>query len=107
MHSRYAVRHSHAIVRAAFYSVRVAYLERDIRLLKAKKRIRNGGDFKTKWELDDHITLDPEIQELENDLLEAETKKTVIDAVAQNYEGLRNAASREMYRRGVERAPND
>lgn len=107
MHSRYAVRHSHAIVRAAFYSIRVVYLERDIRLLKAKKRVKLGGDFKTKWELDDQIALDPEITELEDDLLEAGAKKTVIDAVAQNYEGLRNAASREMYRRGVERAPND
>ena len=107
VHSRYAVRHSHAIFRAAFYRVRVAYLSRDIRLLKAKKRAKLAGKFKTKWQLDDALLKDREIKELEDDLVDAEARLTVIEALSAGYEDLRNAASREMFRRGVEKAPND
>ena len=107
VHSRYAVRHSHAIFRAAYYRVRVAYLQRDIRLLKAKKRAKLSGKYKTKWQLDDALLKDKEIRELEDDLVDAEAKLTVIEALSAGYEDLRNAASREMFRRGVEKAPND
>jgi hypothetical protein len=107
VHSRYAVRHSHAIFRAAFYRIRVAYLSRDIRLCKARKRARLSDKYKTKWQLDDALLKDKEIRELENDLVSAEAKLTVIEALAGGYEDLRNAASREMFRRGVEKAPND
>ena len=107
VHSRYAVRHSHAIFRAAFYRVRVAYATRDLRLLKARKRARLADKYKTKWQLDDALLKDKEIKELEDDLVDAEAKLTVIEALAGGYEDLRNAASREMFRRGVEKAPND
>jgi hypothetical protein len=107
VHSRYAVRHSHAIFRAAFYRVRVAYINRDLRLLKARKRAKLGKKYRTKWQLDDALLRDTEIKELEDDLVEAEAKLTAIEAIASGYEDLRNAASREMFRRGVEKAPND
>jgi len=107
VHSRYAVRHSHAIFRASFYRIRVAYLQRDIRLVKARKRARISDAYKTKWQLDDALLRDREIKELEDDLVDAEAKLTVIEALAGGYEDLRNAASREMFRRGVEKAPND
>jgi len=107
VHSRYAVRHSHAIFRAAFYRVRVAYIQRDLRLLKAKLRAKLSQKYKTKWQLDDALLKDTEIKELEDELVEAEAKLTVIEALASGYEDLRNAASREMFRRGVEKAPND
>lgn len=107
VHSRYAVRHSHAIFRAAYYRVRVAYIQRDLRLLKARLRAKLGKKYKTKWQLDDALLKNKEVKELEDDLIEAEAKLTVIEALAGGYEDLRNAASREMFRRGVEKAPND
>jgi hypothetical protein len=107
VHSRYAVRHSHAIFRAAYYRMVAAYINRDLRLLKARKRARLSKKYKTKWQLDDALLGDKEIKELEDDLVNAEAKLTVIEALAAGYEDLRNAASREMFRRGVEKAPND
>lgn len=107
VHSRYAVRHSHAIYRAAIYRANAAYLTRDLRLAKARTRARLADKYKTKWALDDAVSKVAEIQELEEELIDAEAHLTVIEALAAGYEDLRNAASREMFRRGVEKAPND
>jgi hypothetical protein len=84
-----------------------AYLQRDLRIVKAKKRAKLGKKYKTKWQLEDALVLDSEIKELEDKLVEADAKLTAVEAVASGYEILRNAASREMFRRGVEKAPND
>lgn len=76
-------------------------------MLKARQRAKLSKKYKTKWQLDDALLKNSEIKELEDDLVEAEAKLTVIEALAGGYEDLRNAASREMFRRGVEKAPND
>jgi len=50
---------------------------------------------------------DDEIVELENKLLKVEAEQGVLDAVAQGYADLRDAASREITRRLGERAAVD
>jgi hypothetical protein len=50
---------------------------------------------------------DEVIAELENTLTEVEAKVGILSAIAEGYEDLRNAASREMTRRIGERAATD
>lgn len=107
MHSRYAVRHSHAIFMASADESRLAILRRNLRLEKAKYRILHGDEYKTKYELDDAALLDKEIGSMEEQIVELEARLKILDGVAQGYEGLRNAASREMFRRSSEQASKD
>jgi hypothetical protein len=105
LQSRYAVRHAHAIFNAAKLSADVAQLKRDLRLEKAKFRLRNKGEkvnvINSMMEEDDTIV------EIEDALTAVEMKVDLIGAVAAGYEDLRNAASREMTRRLGERAAVD
>lgn len=105
MQSRYAVRHAHAIFNAAKLSADAAQLKRDMRLEKAKFRLRNKGEkvnvVNSMMEEDDTIV------EIEDRLTEVEMKVDLIVAIAAGYEDLRNAASREMTRRLSERAATD
>jgi hypothetical protein len=107
VHSRYAVRHSHALFAVAKRAGRLAGLKRDLRLEQAKFRYKNVKKFKTKYELDDAMQLEDEIADLLDEITKLEAEKEVIEALALGYEDLRNAASREMFRRSSEQAPRD
>ena len=107
VHSQYAVRHAHAIYVAAERASRLALLRRDLRLAQAAFRFKNKKKFKTKYELDDALVLDKEFQQLTDDITVLEAEFEMIEALAHTYEDFRNAASREMYRRGTEQAPKD
>src|SRR6516165_253573 len=105
LQSRYAVRHAHAIFNAAKVADDVAILKRELRMEKAKFRMRHKDEplnvVQAMMEDDD------EIVEIESKLLEVETHKGMLDAVAQGYADLRDAASREITRRLGERAAVD
>jgi hypothetical protein len=105
IHSRYAVRHAHAIFQAAKTGARVAALKRDLRFSEAKFRIKHKGQklnvVNSMMEDDEHITK----QRDRVSKVEIETK--LIETVALGYEDIRNAASREISRRIGEQAPRD
>lgn len=107
VHSRYAVRHSHAIFTVAKAASRLAVLRRDLRIEQAKFRFKNKMKFKTKYELDDAMQLEGGISELVSEITVLEARVEVMKAVAEGYEDLRNAASREMFRRSTEQATRD
>jgi hypothetical protein len=107
VHSRYAVRHSHAIYVAAGRASALALLKRDLRLVQADFRFRNKKKFKTKYELDDAMHRDNTVTEILDKMVKLEAQLEVIKALADGYEDVRNAASREMYRRFSEQAPKD
>lgn len=103
--SRYAVRHAHAIFNVAKLATDEAHLKRDLRMTKAKFRMKNKGEKLNV--VNAMMEDDKEISEFIDKLLEVEMKVAVLTAVAQGYEDLRNAASREMSRRIGERAQID
>lgn len=107
VHSRFAVRHSHALYVLAKVAVELAHLKRDLKLEQAQYRVRFKGDHKTKYELDDAMTLSKRHQRISADILEAESTYEVMEALVRGYEDLRNAASREISRRLGEQAPRD
>jgi len=82
-------------------------LKRDLRIEYAVQRSRQKGKYKNKWELDDELLTHPEIQSLEKQIAVIEYELELINAIAVGYEDLRNAASREMFRRSSEQAPKD
>jgi hypothetical protein len=92
---------------AGKYRTRLAYAERDARIEKGIFRTRHSQDYKTKWELEDAIVQDRRIKEIEDRVVEYQARLTMAEAVAQGYEDIRNAASREMFRRGSEKAQSD
>lgn len=105
LQSRYAVRHAHAIFNAAKLTSDAATLKRELRMERAKFRVRYKDEkvnvVQAMMEMDDEIT------ELEGKLLEVEAKEGLLSAVAQGYADLRDAASREITRRMQERAAVD
>lgn len=105
VHSRFAVRHSHAIFHLARARGDAALLKRDIRIARAKFRIRHKREKVNV--VNAMMEDDEEIVKLEGKLAVAEAKVGVLDAVCLGYEDLRNAASREMTRRLGERAATD
>jgi hypothetical protein len=105
--SRYAVRHAHAIFIVAKTAGELAMRKRDLRMVHAKYRHRNVKKFKTKYELDDAMVLDDEVKELMDEIVLLEAREGVVKALAEGYEDLRNAASREMFRRSSEQGPRD
>ena len=107
MHSRYAVRHSHAIYVVSRYAFRLATLRAGQRVDAAKFRFRYSDDYKRKYELDAALSMNKRYRKREDEILQLEAKVDVLNAVALSYEDLRNAASREMFRRGSEQAPKD
>jgi hypothetical protein len=105
LHSRYAVRHSHAIFNAAKLSADAAQLKRELRMEKAKFRLRHKSE---KVNIVNAMMEEDEmILGLEDKLLEVDAKVDLISAVAEGYESIRNAASREIARRMGERAATD
>lgn len=107
VHSRYAVRHAHALFVTARYATELAALQRDLRFEQAQYRHLHKGDYKTKYELDDAMALDTNIAKLEEQILEASARTEMLDALLKGYEDLFRAASREMTRRFAEVAPKD
>ena len=105
LHSRYAVRHSHAIYNAAIMESDVLTLKRELKILQAKFRILHRGTPKNV--VDALMEEDEEIADLLDKIQEVEAKHVILDAVVKSYEGIRNAASREISRRIGERAPLD
>lgn len=103
--SRYAVRHAHAIFNVAKLATDEAHLKRDLRMVKAKFRLKHKGEKLNI--VNAMMEDDEEISKIEDKLLEVAMKMGVLTAVAQGYEDLRNAASREMTRRIGERAQID
>jgi hypothetical protein len=107
VHSRYAVRHSHAIFITARIAGDRAMRQRDLRLAQAKYRHLNKKKFKTKYQLDDAMVMDEDIEKLMDEITLLEAREGVVKALAEGYEDLRNAASREMFRRSSEQGPRD
>jgi len=107
VHSRFAVRHAHAIFVAAKRASSLTMLKRDLRLAQAKYRFKNSKKYKTKYELDDAMVMEDEISALLDTITKVEAELAVITAIALGYEDYRNAASREMFRRSNEVAPKD
>jgi hypothetical protein len=107
VHSRYAVRHSHAIFVAATNAYRLASLRASQRVEAAKFKFRHGDDYSRKYELDNALQMDKKFRKREDEILDLEAKVELLNAVALSYEDLRNAASREMFRRSSEQAPKD
>jgi hypothetical protein len=105
LQSRYAVRHSHAVFNAALLESDILRLKREVRIAQAKFRIRNPG--KPKNVVDAMMEEDDEIADLLDQISEVEIKLTLMEAVVRTYEGIRNAASREISRQTSERAPID
>jgi head-tail adaptor len=105
LHSRYAVRHAHAIFQAAKTEGKIATLKRDLRFQEAQFRIRNGGQklnvVNAMMEDDEKIT------KLRDRLSKVEIEHKLVESVAEGYADIRNAASREIARRGDERAATD
>jgi hypothetical protein len=105
IHSRYAVRHAHAIFHAAVASTKLVKLRRDLRIVQAKFRVKNTDEKKNV--VDAMMEEDPHIAKQLDKITEMEIQVKLIEAVAEGYEDLRNAASREMTRRIGEKASND
>lgn len=107
VHSRFAVRHAHAIFHGAMLGSRIAFHRRKLRMLEAQFRIARGGDRVKKTDVDALMEEDDEIIEARDHLTQVEAEMGIVQAVAQGYEDLRNAASREISRRIGEQAPRD
>lgn len=99
------MRHAHAIFNVAKLAADEAHLKRDLKMAKAKFRMKHRGEKLNV--VNAMMEDDEEIAEFEDKLLEVAMKIGVLTAVAQGYEDLRNAASREMSRRIGERAQID
>lgn len=76
-------------------------------MAQAKFRFRNKKKFKTKYELDDAVLMDEEFQKITDDMTMLEAQHDMVKALAEGYEAIRNAASREIFRRSSEQAPRD
>lgn len=102
IHSRFAVRHAHAIYHVALAGTKLVTLRRDLRIAQAKFRLQRPKQPKNitdaEMEEDEHLA------HLLDRISIAEANAAMLSAVAQGYEDLRNAASREMTRRLGERA---
>src|SRR5262249_21199876 len=79
--------------------------KRELRIAKAKCRIHYRATHKNG--VDALMEEDDEIAELFDRISEIEIKLTVLEAVVKTYEGIRNAASREISRQMGERAAID
>lgn len=105
LQSRYAVRHAHAIFNLALLDADVVKLKRDLRIAQSKFRIRHKDELKNIS--DAMMEDDDEIADYMDRIASLEARRAILQAVAQGYEGIRNAASREISRRLGERAAID
>jgi hypothetical protein len=107
MQSRYAVRHAHAIFAASKLGADAAALKRELRLEKAKFRLKAKHKALKVNVVNAMMDQDATISDLEEKLQEVEARGDILDAVAQGYADIRDAASREITRRMGERAATD
>lgn len=105
LHSRYSVRHAHAIYQLALLASEVVRRKRDLRIEEAKFRVTHQGEKKT--DVDALMEEDTKIVKHRDKMAVLEAQLEIIEAVAQGYDDLRVAASREMTRRISETAAND
>jgi hypothetical protein len=106
IHSRFAVRHAHALFHVALAGTKLVALRRDMRIAQAKFRLEHTEE-KRKNVVDAMMEEDEHLAHLFDRISVAEAHIAMLGAVAQGYEDLRNAASREMTRRISERGPLD
>ena len=102
VHSRYAVRHAHAIFHAALAGTRLVTLRRNLRITQAKFRLQNKGELKNI--VDAMMEENEHISKVLDRISMVESEIKLLEAVAQGYADLRDAASREITRRLGERA---
>jgi hypothetical protein len=102
LHSRYAVRHAHAIFHVALAGTRLVTLRRNLRIAQAKFRLANKGEMKNI--VDAMMEEDEDISKMLDRISVQEANVKMIESIAQGYADLRDAASREVTRRLGERA---
>lgn len=107
LHSRFAVRHAHALYVRAQCASEILKLRRKLRLASGAFRIRRGDEFRTDKALGEAFSRTKVGKKLERALVELETRANILDAVIGGFEDVVKAASREMSRRDSERAPRD
>src|SRR5580765_1707924 len=106
IHSRFSVRHAHALYVRAGLATRLLRLKRKHRIDLAKHRVRYGSDFPTIKALEEDFSLGAG-EKLEGTLMQLEIKATVMDSVIEGFMDIVKAASREMSRRDSERSQRD
>lgn len=74
---------------------------------QAKFKARNSDKFKEKWKLEAAMGNSKRIKKIHDEMTVLEIRVEVFKAVVDGYEDIRNAASREMFRRDSERASRD
>lgn len=107
LHSRFAVRHAHALYVRSGVASDLLRLRRAHRLSLAKFRVRKGDDYRTDKACTEAFSLSKRGKKLEGEMLELEIRSEVLDAVVMGFEDVVKATSREMTRRDSERAPRD
>jgi hypothetical protein len=106
IHSRFSVRHAHALYVRAEVATRLLRLRRKHRLELAKHRVRLGKNFRTAKALDEDFSLGRG-RRLESTILGLEVKAEIMDSVIEGFMDIVKAASREMSRRDSERGQRD
>ena len=106
IHSRFSVRHAHALYIRAGVATRLLRLKRKHRLDLAKYRVRNELKFKTLKALEESFSLGPGAK-LEATIMGLEIKATLMDSIIEGFMDIVRAASREMSRRDSERSSRD
>lgn len=106
LHSRFAVRHAHALYRRALLAGDILSFHRRRRLLLARFRALHVKEYKTARELEGAFSTGRG-RKVEETIMALEIKAEVLDAVIGGYDDIMKAASREMSRRDSERAPRD
>ena len=107
LHSRFAVRHAHALFVTARIATDLAHVKNSLRQREARFRATYADDFSAKWKLETEMSGDKRIRRLRRRQVELEVQLEMVKALTDGYEDLRNAASREMFRRDSERGPRD
>lgn len=81
----------------------------NIELLEVHSELRRKRAFfysksseKTKWKLDNAVSRNKSVRELEDKEMELEAKRTMLETISKNYETRAAALSRELTRRGHE-----
>jgi len=106
LHSRFAVRHAHALYVRAGVATHLLRIRRKHRIELARFRAKAGGKFNTVKAADEAFSRGSG-RKLEGTILQLEIKEEILDALIGGYEDVVKAASREMSRRDSERAPRD
>lgn len=107
IHSRFAVRHAHALYVRAGIATEILRIRRRVRLALAAYRVHHGDEFRTDKACTESFSRSKVGKRMEKTLNELEIKAEVLDAVIGGFEDIVKAASREMSRRDSERAPRD